>query len=92
MIQKEANWFTLEKQVKITITLEGNSQYVDLFVVPTGSETYKQQQLIEEIDTNQNVAEYVWDVPRDTHHHFYVVAYNKDVGRKSDIYNVVSKN
>ncbi len=66
-------------------------QYVDLFVTPTGSGTYKEQQLIEEIDVIQNVAEYIWNVPDDTLGHFNIIAYNKNVGRKSDFYNVASR-
>ena len=49
------------------------------------------QKLIEEVDTNKNVAEYIWDVPDDTYGHLNIIAYNKDAGRKSDLYNVVSR-
>lgn len=91
-IKEEANWYTLDKQVKIIITLTGNCSNVELFKVPSGSETYKQQQLIEAIPVNQNVAEFVWNVPNDIHDHFFIIAYNKDVGRKSEFYNVVSRN
>jgi len=91
VIEEDGGWYFLDKQVKIIITLEGDCQYVDLYITPTGSQTYKEQKLIEEIDTQQNVAEYIWVVPDYTHDHFQIIAYNKDVGRKSDIYNVVSK-
>ncbi len=90
-IKKNAKWYMLDKQVKITITLEGNCQYVDLFVTPAGTETSKMQKLIEEVDTNKNVAEYIWNVPDDTLGHFNIIAYNKNVGRKSDFYNVASR-
>lgn len=92
VIEEEANWFFLDKQVRIIVTLEGDCQEVDLFVTPSGSETYKLQKLIDKITPNQNVAEYVWNVPDDTHDHFNIIAYNKNVGRRSDLYNVISKN
>lgn len=91
-IEKEANWYTLDKQVKVIITLTGNCTSVELFKVPSGSETYKQQQLIEGIPVNQDVVEFVWNVPNDIHDHFFIIAYNKDVGRKSSLYNIVSRN
>lgn len=69
-IEEEANWYTLDRQVKVMMTLTGNCTSVELFKVPTGSETYKQQQLIEEILVNQEVVEFVWTVPNDIHDHF----------------------
>ncbi len=88
VIEEEANWFTLEKQVRIIVTLEGDCQQIELFVTPTGTETYKLQKLIDEVTPNQNVAEYIWEVPDYTMGHFNIIAYNRDVGRRSDYYNV----
>ncbi len=90
-IEKNANWYMLDKQVKIIIIFEGDCQTVDLFVSPSGSESYKMQRLIEEVSTTQNVVEYVWNVPDDTQGHFNIIAYNGNAGRKSDYYNIVSK-
>lgn len=90
-IEADAGWYILDKQVKIIMTFESDCQTADLFVTPSGTETYKMQQLIETVNVNQNVAEYVWNVPDDTHGYFNIIAYNKNVGRKSDYYNVVFK-
>lgn len=91
VIEEDDNWFCLDKQVKIIVTLEGDCQEVDLFVTPSGSATYQMQQLIDVISPKHNLAEYVWNVPDDTMGHFNLIAYNGDVGRRSDLYNVVSK-
>jgi len=91
VIEKDDNWVFLDKQVRIIVTLEGDCQEVDLFVTPTGSATYRLQKLIEEITPNHSVAEYVWNVPDETRGHFNIIAYNKNVGRRSEYYNVVSK-
>jgi hypothetical protein len=90
VIKEDNDWYHLDKQVKIGITLQGNCGVIDLFYTPLGTETYKQQQLIEEIMPKQNYAEYVWNVPDDAGGQFNIIAYNKDVGRRSDLYNVVS--
>ncbi len=91
VINSDAGWFILDKQVKIGITLEGNCQMVDLLYTPAGSATLKLQQVIEEVDTKNNYAEYIWNVPDDTWGHFSFIAYNGNVGRRSDYYNVRSK-
>jgi len=90
-VNKNYNWFVLDKQVKIGITLDGNCGVIDMFYTPAGTETYKQQRLIEEISPKQNYAEYVWNVPDDTMGYFNIIAYNKDVGRRSDLYDVISE-
>ncbi|HVJ49722.1 hypothetical protein [Desulfitobacterium sp.] len=85
-------WCEVGNKVHITITLEGACQEVDLFITPTGSGVYKEQKLIEVVTPNKNIAEYVWEVPQDTMVAFNIIAYNKNVGRRSDLYNVISKN
>ena len=92
-IIKLGDWAEVGGKVKIVITLEGNCQEVDLFYTPVGSAIYKEIKLIEIVDVEpgQNAAEYIWDVPQDTNGFFKIIAYNKDVGRRSDEYNVIAK-
>ncbi|HVJ50665.1 hypothetical protein [Desulfitobacterium sp.] len=92
-IIKSGDWAEVGEKVKIVITLEGDCREVDLFYTPVGSAVYKEQKLIEivYVEPGQNTAEYFWDVPQDTNGFFKIIAYNKDVGRRSDEYNVISK-
>lgn len=89
-VKENANWFELGSKVKIVVVLEGDCQEVDLFITPTGSAVYKEQRLIEIVTPQHNIAEYIWDVPKDTMGHFNIIAYNCNVGRRSDLYCVVS--
>lgn len=88
VIKPNQGWYELGSKVKIVITLEGNCTEVDLFITPTGSATYKLQKLIDSVYPENNIAEYTWDVPQGLLGHFNIIAYNGDIGRKSDYYNV----
>ncbi len=85
-------WCEVGEKVKIDITLEGNCSEVDLFYTPAGSAVYKEQKLIEKLDveSGQNTVEYIWDVPEDTMGFFNIIAFNKNLGRRSDLFNVIS--
>ncbi|KNY25509.1 hypothetical protein [Pseudobacteroides cellulosolvens] len=92
ILNKNANWIELKDKVKILVTLSGNSTEVEFYITPTGTETYKLQQLINLVEVKNGIAEYIWDVPQSTMGHFWIVAYNKNVGRKSDLINVIRQN
>ncbi len=89
VINETSGWFELGTKVKIVIVLEGSCANVDLFVTPTGTETYTLQKMIGTVTPNNNIAEYIWDVPDGTMGHFNVIAYNGNVGRRSDLINVI---
>lgn len=90
VIQQSEGWYVIGNKVKVIITLEGNCQEVDLFTTPTGSEVYKEQKLIEFITPENNIAKYLWDVPKDTMGYLQIIAYNGNVGRRSDLINIIS--
>lgn len=92
VLNEVASWIILKNRVKILITFSGNCTEVELYIVPTGTETYKLQQLIDVIVPKNNIAEYIWDVPDSTMGYFWVVAYNKDVGRKTEQIKVIHEN
>jgi hypothetical protein len=87
----ESGWYIIGNKIKIVITLEGDCQEVDLFTTPAGSGVYKEQKLIEKVSPEKNVAEYTWDVSQDTMGYLQIIAYNKNVGRRSDLLNIISK-
>lgn len=89
-VLNEAEACEVRNTAKIMITLEGNCDEVDLFYTPAGSDVYKEQKLIEIVDPNNNIAEYTWNVPENIMGYFNIVAYNKNVGRRSEFYNVIS--
>ena len=89
VINKNAGWFELGKKVKIVIVLEGSCTEVELFVTPTGTETYTLQKMIGMVTPNNNIAEYTWDVPDGTMGHFNIIAYNGNAGRRSESVNVI---
>lgn len=91
-LDKNANWIELKDKVKIIVNLSGNSTGIEFYIAPTGTETYKLQQLIDFVNVKNGVAEYTWDVPEGTMGHFWIVAYNQNVGRKSDLINVIRQN
>lgn len=86
------SWAEAGEKVKISITLEGNCQEVYFYYTPTGSAVYKEQKLIEivDIEPGKDIAEYTW-TPKDIHGFFQIIAFNKNVGRRSELYNVISK-
>lgn len=79
-----------KSKVKIRITLNGPATLVELYITPTGTRTYQLQRLIDMTYPKNGVAEYVWDVPDGTMGHFWIIAYNRHAGRKSDLVNVIS--
>lgn len=89
IIKENAGWFELGKKAKIVIVLKGICTQVDLFITPTGTQTYTMQKMIDTVSPNNNIAEYTWDVPDGTMGHFNIIAYNGNVGRRSELVNVI---
>jgi hypothetical protein len=81
-IESKDGWFSLGEKCKITIALKGHSTSVEMYITPTGTESYLQQKLIDIVPAS-NTIEYIWNVPKSTMGYFWVVAYNKEVGRKT---------
>jgi hypothetical protein len=90
IIRQTEGWYVIGNKVKIIITLEGDCQEVDLFTIPAGSDTYREQKIIDIIVPQNDVAEYSWNVPEDTMEYLQVIAYNKNVGRRSELFNIIS--
>lgn len=88
-------WVTVgdDDRAKITIRVRGNCTSVDMFIKPTGTETYLLQKIIDSITGNpgQNEFEYIWDVPKGTMGHFWVIAYNNKNGRLSEAFNIYNE-
>jgi hypothetical protein len=86
------SWVEVGEKVKVSITLEGDCQEAYLYYTPTGSAVYKEQKLLEIVDVEpgKDIAEYTW-TPNDIHGFFQIIAFNKNVGRRSELYNVTSK-
>lgn len=89
VLNENNNWIQLEDKVKIRIILNGACTDVKLYIAPTGTETFKLQKAIDIVYPEDGVAEYIWDVPEGTLGHFWVVAYNNELGRKSALINVI---
>lgn len=83
-------WYRIGSKIKIIITLKGDCQEVDLFTTPTGSAVYKEQKLIEIVTPEKNIAEYTWNVPKDFMGFLQIIAFNKNVGRRSELINISS--
>ena len=87
----DSTWVTLEDKVRIIVTVSGRCNQIDLIITETGTSTYKYQKIIDVVFPKNNAAEYVWEVPQDTRGHFWVVAYNGYVGRRSTSINVMKQ-
>lgn len=82
----EANWAIVpsDGKVKIIIELEGECTSIEMFITPTGTDTYLEQKMIAVIDNpyGKNKIEYIWEVPKGTLGHFSIIAYNGMVGTR----------
>lgn len=85
-------WFTVgeDNKAKINIKVKGNCTSVDMFITPTGTETYVLQKMVDSLigGPGENQFEYIWNVPEGTIGHFWIIAYNGDIGRKSKSFNI----
>lgn len=88
-------WVTVgeDDKVKIRIKINGNCTSIDMFIVPTGTETYLLQKIIDSLTASpeQNEFEYIWDVPKGTMGRFWVIAYNGNTGQKSETFNIYNE-
>ncbi len=88
-------WVTVgeDNKIKIKIKVKGDCTSVDLFIAPTGTETYLLQEIIDSLtgSPNQNEFEYIWDVPKGTIAHFWIIAYNGNNGQKSESFNIYNE-
>ena len=85
-------WFTVgeDNKLKINIKVKGNCTSVDMFIKPTGTDTYTSQKMVDSLvgGPGENQFEYIWDVPEGTMSHFWIIAYNGDIGQRSKPFNI----
>lgn len=88
-------WVTVgeDDKVKIKIHINGNCTSIDMFIVPTGNETYLLQKMVDSLtgSPEQNEFEYIWDVPKGTMGRFWIIAYNENAGQKSESFNIYNE-
>lgn len=85
-------WFTVgeDNKLKINIKVKGNCTSVDMFIKPTGTDAYTSQKMVDSLvgGPGENQFEYIWDVPEGTMSHFWIIAYNGDIGQRSKPFNI----
>lgn len=88
-------WVTVgeDNRTKITIKVKGNCTSIDMFMSPTGTETYTLQRMVGFItsEIGQNEFEYTWNVPKGTIGHFWIIAYNNNNGQRSEYFNIYNE-
>lgn len=88
-------WVTVgeDDKAKIIIKVEGNCTSLDMFIAPTGTGTYVLQTMITSLtgEAGQNEFEYVWNVPKGTIGHFWIIAYNGSNGRRTETFNIYNE-
>jgi len=91
--KEEANWYKIESSSLIfDVELEGYCDVIEVYTVPTGTEVYKDVRLVDMIFSKPfekfgkqtiEVKNIHLDMGR-----VYFVFYNKDVGRRSESFNI----
>lgn len=90
-IQAKDGWYVLPSNCTIKVNVEGAATQVDFILTPTGTETYLLQKLIGSAVVLEKSAIIEWKVPDDLMGHFWVLAYNGPIARKSGDINVISQ-
>ncbi len=88
----KSGWVSVPEngKVKINFQIEGDATNLNMYIAPTGTETYLLQEIIDTVYIlpDQSNVEYIWEVPNGTLGHFWVIVYNGDVARESETYNI----
>lgn len=86
LIEDEAGWIALSNNSMLTAMVKGNSTEAEVYFVPTGSETYKYQQLIGSSAIIDEKVQFVLNYEdfSDGLGFLWIVVYNNELGRKSE--------
>ncbi|NDL67758.1 hypothetical protein [Anaerotalea alkaliphila] len=90
-------WVTpgADGRLEIRIRYKGQCDAVEIFSTPSGTETYELQSLAARFEVagdaslEEQEASYVWEIPQGTMAHFWLVAMNKNIGRRTEIFNII---
>lgn len=90
LLEDEAGWIPLSNNSKLTVTVQGNSTEVEVYFVPSGTETYKYQQLIgmSPIKDGKVQFDLNYEDFSDGLGFLWVVVYNDELGRKSEEFKI----
>lgn len=89
-LQKKDGWIHLEHRTRVVAKVGTKATKVDFYVAPTGTDWYMQQKLIGSVYPDASTAELEWSVPPRFTGRLWIIAYNGNIGRRSEDLQVMS--